>query len=146
MLPQHLEAYDIEFSSVMKNFKASSPNNQISNRISDGMESGINLVNAFLLYISMEKPRDTIQKIRRIQRGGKSKKNEKTYPTPLFNNVLYSYDGESSSNRTVSSHIRRGHFRKQPYGATESKKYKTIWIKPMVIGEDKAIKQKIYKA
>ena len=48
------------------------------------------------------------------------------------------YFQNQSSRSSVSSHWRRGHWRKQPYGSKEESKTRPVWIKPTIVNKNTA--------
>ena len=96
-----------------------------------------------LFYLQYVEPEivdlSNVNALNKNQKFNKKKtKSNKLNPVIIGHHYQYNYDNKAS--QTTSSknvHWRKGFYRKQPYGKSDNKKYKNIWIQPVLVNKSK---------
>lgn len=132
---------DFDFTSIGSKFKTE-PNMPLHQ--AEILGDVYHMIYNSFIYMSTERTLSYLNKKEPLIRKNKlkTKKTNKSYPTKLFNDIRYitsdsTNNTNSNSGKKVKSHLRRGHFRFQPYGPRDNPSTKSIWIQPTYIGVEK---------
>lgn len=147
------DAVDLAISDEEKNIENERRSYIEYNKWKSKLSSIVNLIINSLFYLSYEKndvvkryvdvvPESMHKKLKKSQTQREIKRNKSKIESLGFRKVHYCGDSikkttlEGHTEKEVSTHWRRGHWRSQPYGKN-NKKRKLIWIKPTIVRPDK---------